>query len=230
MPQTEVRPNIALNLPSDAAKGSMEKPIRVNSAKMTISWRPYPKADKYKVLVFEGQSYHAEHGELSGAFRSTEIHASSQNPSRLGLPISQTHISLDFFGLDPVFNRTYSYNLMVEALDRNGETLSTSDDYYFQPANALAPQPLTNAAFAQALGPGFKVMSIQLQKDKVVVNAIMPTNFQWSRAAIDAISSSGSCFGLENLGWITEPRLNTGAGNAAQSMQLTYSRNNLVEP
>lgn len=221
MQQTEVRPKITLSAPFNAAEGSVEKPLLIKGSTVTISWRPYPNAVNYKVHIDEHHPYYDKQGVSSDEW--SEIRASSSNPSRLGLPLSQTSIRLDFAGTDPVFNRTYPYTLTVQAMDRNGEQVSASDQYAFKPMNALAPQPLTKAALAQALGPGFTVVSIQPQKDKVVVNAITPANLHWSFAKDQALEGSGRRFGFSFGGWSSKPGLRMDAANAAQQMQIIYS-------
>ena len=220
MPQTEVRARLALSTPFNAAEGSNEKPLRINGSKLTVSWQPYPKAVSYKVMVDEHHPQRDRQGRMSGDEWS-EVQASPSNPARLGLPITQTSVSLDFAGTDPVFNRALPYTLTVMALDRDGETISQSDQFHFQPWNALAPQPLTKAALARELGPGFTVTSIQYLKDEVVVNAITPANFQYS-AQTDIIGDAGRLFGLTSGGWSAQPGLNMDGPNSAQPIKITF--------
>ena len=227
LPKTEVRPVIALNAPFNAAEGSMQKPLPIRGSTLTVSWRPYPKAVQYIVRVYESRPYYySENGKVNGTYRTTELQASAVNPSRLGLPTSQTSIRLDLIGSDPVFSRTYSYSLTVEAQDSHGEEVSRSEQYAFKPLNALAPEPLIKAALVQALGPGFVVQSIQSQKDKVIANVLTPANLQWTLAMSDTIEASGKRFGFSDYaGWSSAPGVNMNEVNTAQIMHIIYNRN-----
>ena len=226
LPQTQVRPVVALNAPFSASQGTMDKPIPFRGSVLPFSWQPYPKAAQYLVTVFESRPEYDTHGLMRGAWTTTQLQTDANNPSRLGLPITQTSTILDFAGLDPVFNRLYSYSVTVQAQDRSGETLSHSDQYYFKPLNALAPQPLTKAALAQALGAGFVVQSIQLQKDRVIATVLTPPNVQWTPAVDKAVQDSGRQFGLGNYaGWSSSPGLSMNEVNPANIMRITYRKN-----
>ena len=217
LPQTQVRPRISLSAPFNGATGTERKPLPVKGSGLTIRWQPYPKADHYQVNVDE---YHI----LPNGARWSQISATSNNPSRLMLPITQTTASLDFNGSDPVFSRSLPYSFMVLALDKNGEILSTSDNYFFQPVNALAPQTLTKAALAQVLGPGFQVTSIQVQPKSVTVDAISPAGFRLTYEASQALDYSGRSFGLGFAGWSSKPGLSMGESNVPNAIHFVYSR------
>ncbi len=217
LPQTQVRPKIALSAPFSGATGTERKPLSVKGSGLTIRWQPYPKADHYQVNVDEYHVY------PNGA-QWSQISATSNNPSRLMLPIAQTTTRLDFNGSDPVFSRSLPYSFMVLALDKSGEILSTSDNYFFQPVNALAPQKLTKAALAQVLGPGFQVTSIQVQPKSVTVDAISPAGFRLTLAASNALNFSGRSFGLGFAGWSSKPGLSMGESNVPNAIHFVYSR------
>lgn len=217
LPQTQVRPVISLSTPFSAATGTDRKPIPVSGPSLTIHWQSYPKAVHYQVNIDE---YHIRPNGL----RWSQIQATSSNPSRLMLPITETTTRLDFNGSDPVFNRSLPYSIMVLAMDQNGETLSTSDTYFFQPTNAIAPLKLTKTALAQVLGPGFQVISIQMQPKSVIVDAISPAGFRLTLAASDAFSNSGRSFGLGFAGWSSKPGLSMDESNLPSAIHIVYSR------
>ena len=217
LPQTQVRPVISLSAPFNGATGTEHKPLSVKGSGLTIRWQPYPKADHYQVNVDEYHVY------PNGA-QWSQIRATSNNPSRLMLPITQTTTTLDFNGSDPVFSRSLPYSFMVLAMDKSGEILSTSDNYFFQPVNALAPQKLTKAALAQVLGPGFQVTSIQMQPKSVIVDAISPAGFRLTYEASQALDYSGRSFGLGFAGWSSNPGLSMGESNVPNAIHFVYSR------
>ena len=215
MPQTQVRSKISLSAPFNGATGTERKPLPVKGPGLTIRWQPYPKADHFQVNVDEYHIY------PDGA-RWSQMQATSSNPSRLGLPTNQTSIHLNFAGSDPVFNHLLSYSFMVLAMDRNGEILSTSDSYFFQPTKALAPLKLTKTALAQALGPGFKVISIQIQAKDVLVNAVSPAGFRLTPAASNALTNSGRIFGLGYTGWSSKPGLSMDQNSPPSIIHFVY--------
>ena len=223
MPQTEVRPKLILNAPFSAGEGSVTKPLTLTGSHLTISWQPYPKAASYRVHVDEHHPRIGKDGSLNSD-QWSEIRASASNPSQIGLPIKQTKFNLDFTGLDPIFNRRNVYGLTVQPLGLDGEPISQSETYYFQSKNALAPLPLTKAALAQVLGSGFTVVSMEVSKDKVIVNAISPANFQGAKAAMDAIDNSGQRFGYSFASWSSRNGIHVDEPNAAQPMLITFGR------
>jgi beta-lactamase regulating signal transducer with metallopeptidase domain len=223
LPQTQVRRKIVLSASFNAANGSIEKPLSITGSGLTISWQPYPKAVQYRVQVDEHHPHYGKHGIVDSDGWS-QIIASSSNPSRLGLPITQTSVKLNFAGNDPSFNRTLPYTFLVVALDRNGEKVSESDQFAFKPLNALAPEPLTKAALAQALGPGFVVKSIQSQKDQIIATVLTPPNAEWTLAMTQAIQNSGRQFGLGSYAGSSSPAMSMSTANPARIMQIIYQK------
>ncbi len=228
LPQTEVRPVVMLNPPFNALQSTTDKPMPLSGSAVTLSWHPYPKAAQYIVRVYENRPVYDNHGlVVHGAHVMTQMHLATNSLALLGQPITQTSVNLNFAGLDPVFNRTYSYSVVVQAQDRGGETLSHSDQCCFKPLNALAPQPLTKTALAQALGPGFVVQSLQLQTNQVIAIVQTPANVQWTFGTNQRIEASGRRFGLSDyVGWSSAPGISMNEANPANTMRITYQKNN----
>ena len=74
------------------------------------------------------------------------------------------------------------------------------------------------------MGSGFTVVSMEVLKDKVIVNAISPANFQGTKAAMDAIDNSGRRFGYYFTSWSSRNGIHVDEPNAAQPMLITFGR------
>ncbi len=217
MPQTEIRARVQWNNPFVKLGALLNKPLRLTEHQMTVSWKPYPKADHYRVTVNE---YHIG----GGSWEMTPIASEPGSITPLNTAVAQTSITLNLAGDKPVFNRTYSYSISIEAFDARGETLSQSDSGYFMPLKGIAPEPITSSAIAQALGPGFNITSMQVWNDKVIVNALTPPNLKWTPATDDAITYSGKRFGLDFGGWASKQGISIDANNMAKPICITYRR------
>ena len=225
LPQTQVRPQITLNAPFNAAEGSIAKPLLIPGKQLTVSWQPYLNAATYQVQIDEHHPSRDAQGKVTqNSDEWSQIWASAQNPARLGLPITQTKITLDFIGTDPVFSRAYPYTVTVLAMDRDGKTISQSGQFAFEPQNASAPEPLTPAAFAKAIGPRFKIISIKTQGKQITVNALVPANVPWSRDMDDSLRTVGRRFGMETSGWSSKTGVSIDTVSIPQPFQVVYNR------
>ncbi|MEO7715399.1 MAG: M56 family metallopeptidase [Capsulimonas sp.] len=209
LPVTQIRSRVNLHAPFDQSLGKVNHPIPVTAPQLSLSWEPYPHAFRYRIIT--GEYYNNAKGQ---PIIWTPLNIPSDHRSNT-IEVSQTHLTLDLAGKNPIFNRNRVYLLNIEAINWKGEIISDSGPCYFQPKSALAPMPLAEAFYSRSWGTHFKVTSVTKYGDGVIVEAtrISGSNYR----DVDELDQRGRLFGLAPAGG------NFG-GNATlgQQVEMTY--------
>jgi beta-lactamase regulating signal transducer with metallopeptidase domain len=212
LPVINVRPKISLRAPFREMTGSQGHPMTISSPQLVVSWDPIPHAAQYHVQI-------GEYAHNQTTFRVLHLPDGSYSMFRT---VSENHIALDFAGTTQIFNRNSEYTMTIEAFDRRGKSLSISPDIHFRPTAALAPQPPTVSAFAQAWGPHFQVISVQQHGDRVNVKGKRLSS--WNASEESALTD-GRRFGWEDgtINW-------SSSTVTGQPVEITYHTKRRLTP
>ncbi|BDI29838.1 hypothetical protein CCAX7_18890 [Capsulimonas corticalis] len=188
LPAAIVRPRVALHMPFKLQSSYSPSPVLFIGKRLEVRWDAYPRAATYQMIIMGWLQQFSKEGQFS-----SETGRAVSIPS-LTEPTSDTHKTIDLAGANPPFDRRYLYSISVAAFDSHGEMLSQSDEYNFRPNAAFAPHSLTKEALAQVLAPDITITSMQIQGDKVTVEAMCAAE---PHDVMEKLRESGASFGLQ---------------------------------